>query len=137
MGNALKSDQRKSIDDYLLTQEQIDHHQYPSEEIYEILVEGKVIGPFWNIDLKDFLADANLYSEETKVKNITESNWTSVYTHPYFQRRRPSLVSGLNLQDIKDELFILVEGKKEGPYTTDQIKAMLSTHSFYRLISFQ
>ncbi|EQC44240.1 DUF4339 domain-containing protein [Bacteriovorax sp. Seq25_V] len=128
MGNALKNDQRKSIEDYLLTQEQIDHHQYPSEEIYEILVEGKVIGPFWNIDLKDFLADANLYSEETKVKNVTEAEWTSVYSHPYFQRRRPALVSTQNLAEAKEDYYLLIEGKKEGPYTTDQIKAMLATH---------
>lgn len=128
MGEALKKEDKKTIDDYLLSSEQVSGGQYPSDEIYEIQIEGQVIGPFWQEDLKDFLSDAGLYETDTTVRNFGEEDWQNIFEHPLFQRRRPSLVSTDEINSTNDTYFILKDGQKLGPYTKSELQLKVEDH---------
>jgi hypothetical protein len=125
MAGALPNNEKKSLSDYLLTEDQVSTGQFPRDEIFEIQIENKIIGPFWQEDLKDFLSDANLYKDSTLVKSIDEGDWKEVYSHPYFQRRRPSLVSTAQMNETQEDYYILKDGQKDGPYERDQLMAMV------------
>lgn len=121
-----QSKDSKSLQDYLLSEEQVQTGQFPRDEIFEVQVENKIIGPFWQEDLKDFLSDANLYKDSTLVKSLEEGDWKSVYSHPFFQRRRPALVSSNQMHESDEDYFILKDGQKDGPYDKEQLLSMVS-----------
>ena len=127
MANAQVKTEKKTLQDYLLSEDQVLAGQFPRNEIFEVQVEGKIIGPFWQEDLKDFLKDANLYKDSTKVKSLEEGDWKEVYSHPFFQRRRPSLVSTEGMKTTVEDYYILKDGQKDGPYDKDKINNMVDT----------
>ena len=127
MAKAQLEDQKKTIADYLLKEEQVATGQFPRDEIFEIQVESKIIGPFWQEDLKEFLSDANLYSESTQVKSLEEGDWKSVYNHPYFQRRRPSLVSSEGMTNVEEVFYLLKDGQKNGPFQKEKLQTMVDS----------
>lgn len=122
MANSLPKNDRKSINDYLLTEEQISSGTYPKEEVFEARVEEKVLGPFWQEDLKDFVIDAGLVDSDTEIRNIDTDNWMSINEHPLFQRRKPSLVKESDLSSPENRYFLLKSGRKLGPFTSEELK---------------
>jgi hypothetical protein len=127
MGQAQKKESKK-IADYYLNLEQIRSGQFPRDEIYEITVDGRVFGPFWQEDLKDFLKDAQLFNNKTTVKRIDEQDWVKIYDHPFFQRRKPELVSEDKMIVPDDGFYIMNDGQKEGPYKKREIELMIQEH---------
>jgi len=125
MAGAQSKNEKRTLSDYLLSEEQVSTGQFPRDEIFEVQVESKIIGPFWQEDLKDFLGDANLYKDGTLVKSLEEGDWKEVYSHPFFQRRRPSLVSTENMSTTEEDYYILKDGQKDGPYDKEKINSMV------------
>lgn len=130
MGSALKNltEDESTLDQYILTQEQIEKGMYERSEIFELMNGDQILGPFLNQDLKEYMTIHNLFSQEIRVKNIDDEEWLQASTHPYFQRRRPSLVSTKNISELTEKFYILNEGKKEGPFTKEQVNTMLDAH---------
>lgn len=132
MGSALKFDDQndnQNLESITLTKEQIEANLYPRDEIYELIDGETVYGPFWNAELKDYLTKNNLVGTDLKIKNIDEHEWQNIFNHPYFQRRKPSLVSANSINKSTENFYVLNDGKKDGPYNKEQIEAMLSTHA--------
>lgn len=77
-------------------------------------------------DLKAYVYEHEEEAGEYFVRNIDSSEWSAVFSHPFFQRRRPQLVplSGL-AQDSDQQYYILKNGQKAGPYEKFELLSML------------
>lgn len=83
------------------------------------------IGPFQGSDLKTF-CDQNELPEETQIKDAKGvKDWQSIFSHPYFQRRRPQLISTQDFPEDFEEVYFLVEGVKEGPVTPRELDELI------------
>lgn len=121
MGQALK---KTELTNLILNENEIENGNLPIENIFEIKMDGEIIGPFLGKELKDFLEDSDYNLSEIEIKNVTQNEWTEFVTHPYFQRRRPQLVENVN--DSAMTYYLLIEGQKQGPFTEDKINELLS-----------
>lgn len=83
-----------------------------------------IIGPISRDTLKVFLDDSDL-PEHFEIKSGTDDKWYGVYSHTYFQRRKPQLLSSVDFQKQTD-IFVLVEGEKKGPYSPEEIRTFVN-----------
>lgn len=83
------------------------------------------IGPISRDGLKKFLDETDL-PEHYEVKCGIDEAWNPIYSHPFFQRRKPQLISSVNFQK-QNEIYILREGKKVGPYAIEDLKSDVKT----------
>lgn len=127
MSSALKESET-SIDHFILSSEELAKGQIDRTDIFELMINEEVFGPFLNHELKEYISINNLYSDDVRIKNIDEEEWINSSLHPYFQRRRPSLVSSKTMADTNEKYFILNDGKKDGPFTKEQVNTMLDSH---------
>ncbi len=116
---------KDQLSDLLLQADQIEEGLYPPEEVYEISIEGEAQGPFWAQDLKDYIEQNHDLCKEMEIRNFGNDEWAPVFSHPYFQRRRPQLVSDHSLNQSEDVIFVLREGMKVGPYDISEISQMV------------
>lgn len=98
------------------------------EHIFEIREEENSLGFISLQDLKAYVFEHEEEAKNYQVKNIDSDEWRPVFEHPYFQRRKPQLVSIESLKDADDqEFFILVKGQKKGPYEKYELSEMLES----------
>lgn len=107
----------------IIDKSKIDEGLYSEEEIYSLEIEGQVLGPFYQEDLKEFILNHELPTE-TKVKLQASEDWKLIYQHPLFQRRKPQLVSNQTL-NTQEEIYILRDGQKEGPISMSELKQLV------------
>ncbi|MGI4992764.1 hypothetical protein ACRXCV_09050 [Halobacteriovorax sp. GFR7] len=117
---------KKKITEYLLTKEQISGGLYEPNEVYFIKDGDKELGPFWQEDLKEFIEDYSLFNQSVFVKSMLEEQWSMITAHPLFQRRKPEIIKEFQI-DEDDQFFILKNNKKDGPYKSSEIMAMLDS----------
>ncbi|MFG1498799.1 hypothetical protein ABMA70_01230 [Halobacteriovorax sp. XZX-3] len=117
---------KKKVTEYLLTKEQISGGLYEPNEVYFIKDGGKELGPFWQEDLKEFIEEYSLFNQKVFVKSMLEEQWSVITAHPLFQRRRPEIIKEFQV-DEDDQFFILRSNKKDGPYKSSEIMAMLDS----------
>jgi hypothetical protein len=97
------------------------------EHIFEVKdQEENSLGFIADFDLKAYVFEHKDETSEYFVRNIDSTEWVAVFSHPYFQRRRPQLVplNGL-AQDNDQQYFILKNGQKNGPYENFELLSML------------
>ncbi|MBC7712888.1 MAG: hypothetical protein H7177_06090 [Rhizobacter sp.] len=77
-------------------------------------------------DLKAYVFEHEDEAAGYCVRNIDSDEWLGVFEHPFFQRRKPQLVS-LNTLDPESDLefFILKHGQKTGPFEKFELVTML------------
>lgn len=86
--------------------------------IFEIKEEnGPSLGLVALYDLKDLIANNPDLQNHYHIRNIDQIQWTAISLHPYFIKKKPTLVSQDTLnQESQLNFYILKDGQKTGPY---------------------
>ncbi len=125
MSNAKFKEISKGIEDLILTEEQMSSGQYPQNEVYDIRFDGKVVGPIWQQDIREYLQSSNQFEDGTEIKSYDKEEWVHIFEHPLFQRRRPQLISNQELDTEDTQYHLFMNGQKYGPYTAFEVNSML------------
>ena len=105
------------LKDIIVSEEVITANVENRDHIFEIKDEEKTLGFISLYDLKAYVFEHEDEAKNYYVKNIDGDEWKNIYEHPFFQRRKPQLVSTDSLKDADDlEFFILQKGQKVGPF---------------------
>lgn len=93
---------------------------------FHLQIPGEApIGPFHGLELKNFFEETS-FPEGTCVRDAKAiGDWKEIFTHQFFQRRKPQLISSEDFPDEYEQAFVLIEGQKEGPYTHDEVNALI------------
>ncbi len=136
----LKSDrpEKKDLNQFKLKEEDLTSGEYPSDEIFILKVDDEVLGTFWQYDIRSCLQEKTLSGEDVWIKSIQKNqdgnndgnnhndndkdNWLSLFDHPFFQRRRPQVVSEEMATPKGQSYYILDQGQKTGPLSLGEIK---------------
>lgn len=117
---------KKDLQSIKLTKQQVESGEFPLEEVFELENEGAIAGLFWQYDLKDFVQQETSFDENARIRNFGTKEWTSLFNHPFFQRRKPQLVQAV-AAEANEEFYLLEQGQKAGPYTINEIKQMVES----------
>ena len=120
------SNLQKDLQSIKLTKQQIESGEFSLEEVFELEDNGNIVGLFWQYDLKDFVQQETSFNENARIRNFGTKDWISLFNHPFFQRRKPQLIRPVEAES-DEEFFLLEQGQKAGPYSTDEIKKMLES----------
>lgn len=113
----------KTLDESFYSLEDMEKMIDNREHIFEMFHEKKSLGFISLYDLKEFQA-AQYDFNDYQIRNVDAADIKSFYEHPFFQRRKPQLVSAENFsEDENHQYFLLIRGQKSGPYSKDEIKA--------------
>ena len=115
---------KTKIDLAPLSDEEIAKGGYTLNELWMIKLKTDVLGPFDTKSLRDYSSQYDFLFENTTACNLEDSLWKDFFSITHFQRRKPSLVSAHNLEN-PNEIYILFNGQKDGPYSADQIQDFL------------
>jgi len=87
--------------------------------------DEKSFGPFQTHIISDYIDQVGLPTQTLLRDAKSLNDWQPLYSHPQFQRRRPSLVPTKANDQIK-HLIILKDGKPQGPLTIQEIEDLIS-----------
>ena len=115
------------LKDILFSEADIIANVKKRENIFEMKdASNTSIGFISLYDLKAYVLEHEEEAEEYFVKHIDSQDWSGVFEHPLFQRRRPQLVSVNTLNPESDEIFfILKHGQKTGPFEKYELLSMV------------
>ncbi len=106
-----------NLKDIIFTKEKITSYIDDRDNIIEIKNEIENLGFISLVDLKNYFLNHEQEAKEYFVKKIDQSEWKNLQESPFFQRRKPQLVSNQAIENENDvELYILKNGQKFGPY---------------------
>lgn len=106
-----------NLKDIIFTEEQITGYIKNRDNIIEIKNDQESLGFILLVDLKNYFSIHDLEAKNYFVKKIDQTEWKNMVESPFFQRRKPQLVSNENIVNDDDlEFFILKNGQKLGPY---------------------
>lgn len=115
-----------SLKDVIFSEEEITSKVEMREHIFEIKDPEQTLGFISLYDLKAYVFEHEEEAKNYFVKNIDTEEWKNIYEHPFFQRRKPQLVSSETLKDADDlEFFILKKGQKTGPFEKHELLEMV------------
>ncbi len=116
-----------ALEDFLFSEEEITKNIETREHIFEIKGKSETSFGFISLyDLKSFMLDHGDEMESYQVRNLDAKEWTPLFEHAYFQRRKPQLVSAATLNtDDEQQYFILKNGQKTGPFEKYELTTML------------
>jgi hypothetical protein len=110
------------LKDIIVSKESIITNVENRDHIFEIKNEENTLGFISLYDLKAYVFEHEEEAKNYAIKNIDHDDWKNVYEHPYFQRRKPQLVSAATLKNADDqEFFILHKGQKTGPFDKSEL----------------
>lgn len=114
------------LKDILFSEEEI-VQSVEREHIFEMKdKENTSLGFIAVYDLKAYVFENEEEADEYFVRNIDSSEWSAVFSHPFFQRRKPQLVPLSRLaQDNDQQYFMLKNGQKTGPFEKFELLSML------------
>jgi hypothetical protein len=105
------------LKDIIVSEETITRSVEMRDHIFEIKDADKSLGFISLYDLKAYVYEHDIEAQNYWVKNIDNNEWKNIYDHPFFQRRKPQLVSTDTLKNVDDlEFYILQKGQKTGPF---------------------
>lgn len=114
------------LKDILFTEEEITSNVELRDHIFEIKDSEHSLGFISLYDLKAYVFEHEEEAKNYFVKAIDSDDWKNIYEHPFFQRRKPQLVSIETLKEIDDiQFYILQKGQKAGPFEKDQLLEMV------------
>lgn len=93
---------------------------------FHLQIPGEApMGPFHGLELKNFF-ESSSFPEGTCVRDAKSiGDWQEIFSHQFFQRRKPQLVSSEEFPSEYEKAYVLIEGKKEGPYNAEEINALI------------
>lgn len=114
------------LKDILLSEEEI-VKSVEREHIFEMKdKEDTSLGFIAVYDLKAYVYENEEEAQEFFVRNIDSLEWSAVFSHPFFQRRKPQLVPLSRLaQDNDQQYYILKNGQKAGPFEKFELLSMM------------
>lgn len=114
------------LKDIIFSEEEIQAKIDVREHIFEIKNEDHSLGFISLYDLKAYVFEHVEEARSYSVKNIDSDEWKNIFEHPFFQRRKPQLLSTESLKDADDmEFYILSKGQKIGPYEKYELLEMV------------
>lgn len=114
------------LKDILGTEEELTSKVEMREHIFEMKDGETSLGFISLYDLKAYVFEHEEEAKQYQVRNIDSDEWKNIYEHPYFQRRKPQLISADNLKDADDqEFFVLIKGQKAGPFEKYELSEMV------------
>lgn len=114
------------LKDIIFTEEDITAKVEMREHIFEIKDAEASLGFISLYDLKAYVYEHEEEAKNYFVKNIDSDEWKNIFEHPFFQRRKPQLVSAESLKGQDDqEFFVLSKGQKMGPYEKYELMEMV------------
>jgi len=114
------------LKDILGTEEELTSKVEMREHIFEMRDGETSLGFISLYDLKAYVFEHEEEAKQYQVRNIDSDEWKNIYEHPYFQRRKPQLISAENLKDSDDqEFFVLIKGQKAGPFEKYELSDMV------------
>lgn len=122
-----KMAQEVNLEQLFFTKDEILKNVEKREHIFEVRdSKENYYGHAFLGDLKNYIAINGNELEDWQVKNIDANEWTELFSHPTFQRRKPQLVSINTLEPESDlEFYILLAGQKQGPFSKNELVSML------------
>ncbi|MDO9180908.1 MAG: hypothetical protein Q7U04_00805 [Bacteriovorax sp.] len=104
------------LKDIIISEETILTMVENREHIFEIKDEEKTLGFISLYDLKAYISEHEEDAQNYWVKNIDLDEWKHIFEHPFFQRRKPQLITPALTSDPDDlDFFVLTKGQKTGP----------------------
>lgn len=102
----------------ILSMEIIEKEKLDPENLFEVKIDLKIIGPFSGTFLKNFLSGKDI--DGMMVKNLESIIWIPIQQHAFFYTGevKPTAIS----ESERREFYLLVNGRKIGPYKTDDIE---------------
>ncbi len=98
------------------------------DHIFELKQDFKSLGFVSLYDLKEFQQSTNFDFTDYEIRGNSDFKFKKFYEHPYFQRRKPQLVSSESLIESDDEeYYLLTKGQKNGPYNFSELKELIET----------
>lgn len=123
---ALKATTTIELEDFLFSEEEITKAVEVRDHIFEIKIEEQTKGFVSLYDLKTLTAQADQQLDNVFIRQIDGSEWSQIFQHPFFQRRKPQLVPASILEEEKEySYFILRQGQKTGPYQKHELLTMV------------
>jgi hypothetical protein len=113
---------KKDLTQLELTEEDLVSGDFPADEIFRLKINDVVHGYFWQYDLKDYVQQDTSFQENTFIQKHGEEEWVNLFDHPFFQRRRPQIVTKIESNSHAQEYYILDQGQKMGPYSIEEIQ---------------
>jgi len=128
MGQALKIEntlpEMNDIKSLALTALQIEEKKLDKSQFFEVACGETILGFIEQNELKKFLEkNPNQYTD-IFVRKFGQETWMTSTSHPFFQRRKPTLVRE-NEIDPNARFFYMREAHKVGPYTLPELKAKI------------
>lgn len=108
----------------ILSDQEIEEKKYSSSDLWLLKFKMQVIGPFHTETLIQFAHDNQQIMEQVLACSFSQDSWTPFYQNPRFQRRTPKLIKAQTLIQ-SDEFLLLIDGQKQGPFTSAQINEKL------------
>ncbi len=120
-------DVKITFNDLVLTEEEIEKNGLAPEDLFEVQFMGEVKGPFYKEALKNSIEVLDP-EEKCLVKSLSDEDWTPVFSHPYFQRRKLQVVEETkNISDTTPLFLLDSYGQKSGPFVASDIEAKIAS----------
>jgi hypothetical protein len=102
----------------VLSMEMIEKEKLVAENLFEVKIESKILGPFSGLFLKTFLAGKDV--DHMMVKSLESIIWIPIQHHAFFFSGELKPTS--SVEPERREFYLLVNGRKIGPYKTEDIE---------------
>jgi hypothetical protein len=127
-GNVMSAESLKkypSIELFLKDEQKILSDIEIKEHIFEAFHENESLGYISLYDLKSLPLDQ---LEGLFIRGYNDSDKILLYSHPFFQRRKPQLISSEALaEESADDFHLLKNGQKIGPFSKENIFEMIQS----------
>lgn len=131
-----KDDILEQVSQIFLNEEEIVSLTKDNGKIFEIKLNDEFRGHVLDKDLKEIIRLFPEFPSDILIKSESEVKWLTIFHHPSFQRRTEPEDNTLANSEDKTEInkkalakeqsltniFLLINGMKDGPYTFEQIK---------------
>lgn len=116
---------KEDLKDLILSESEITEKKIARDHIYTLCIDDKIVGNIHQDELKKYIANNNeIIDKEILVKKIDGLEWTPVFEHVVFQRRKLQVIKNNN--DNNNEQYYLIEkGQSKGPFTKNQVQQKL------------
>ena len=105
----------------ILTDEECKNH--PQKELFHVFLNHRHIGPLRGQSIKALLSEETTFPPKTLVRSRDQENWTPLFEHPFFQRRKtPPKGEKEQIKKTTDSYHLLVHGQKRGPFKGKEIR---------------
>lgn len=102
----------------VLSMEMIEKEKLVPENLFEVKIESTILGPFSGPFLKTFLAGKDV--DHMMVKSLESIIWIPIQHHAFFFSGELKPTS--SVEPERREFYLLVNGRKIGPYKTEDIE---------------